>query len=481
VCDVRHIEDGESAPPPARVVDLVDELVVALTNRRIYHADHPRVASSVQSLASTLERLLAASGATQLEIGSAEGTLFDGAEPLLGASLVARRITEPLDALSSGGLWFRRGATARDFVALCDVLGARPGAFRSHVEANEALARDGAAAVRLLSERTVDVGTERERSGPAAPAPPALSSGTGARLLDLDLPLDLYADVVDGLQDLTVKVCRGESFGLEPPRGYVERILEKLREDAKSMFSVTRYEQYDAFTFGHSIRVCVLALHFARTLTRDEDLLQRIGVAALLHDVGKAWVPFEILHAKGRLTPAERREMNKHTVYGGEMLLGVDDADPLSVAVAFGHHRGEDGAGYPRLPARTRQSDVLKIVKICDVYEALTSVRPYKPRMSPLRAYRIMMSMTGHFDGYLLRRFVETVGVFPVGSRVRLHTGETARVAAQTGQLDRPVVDVETVEGDRVRATEGEFRLDLSRIQGRDAPRVVELLLDAEM
>ena len=97
----------------------------------------------------------------------------------------------------------------------------------------------------------------------------------------------------------------------------------------------------------------------------------------------------------------------------------------LSVAVAFSHHQNVDGEGYPASIRGAKQSTATMIVKLSDVYEALTAVRPYKPRMSPTRAYRIMMSMKGHFEPSLLRRFVSLNGIYPDGSRVRLSSGET--------------------------------------------------------
>jgi HD-GYP domain-containing protein (c-di-GMP phosphodiesterase class II) len=158
--------------------------------------------------------------------------------------------------------------------------------------------------------------------------------------------------------------------------------------------------------------------------------------------VGKALVPFEVLHKKGRLTPDERHEMERHPVLGAGVLLANRESDPLAVAAAYGHHRTVDGNGYPRTRGEFEQSTITRLVKICDCFEALTAVRPYKPPMSPAKAYRIMLSMGGHFDEKMLRHFVRATGIYPVGTRVRLDTGEVARVLRQTGDLDRPVVEV---------------------------------------
>ena len=229
-----------------------------------------------------------------------------------------------------------------------------------------------------------------------------------------------YQRVVDHMQDVMIRACRRDRFDLAESRTLVDGMLKRFEDGGGSLLNMARYERYDAFTFGHSIRVCFIALNFARHLTNDMRLVERIGLAALMHDVGKAWVPFEVLHSNERLTDAERAEMNMHPVHGGQILLGNANADPLAVAVAFSHHRNMDGSGYPTAIHPRTLSTPTMIVKLADVFEALTATRPYKPRMSPTRAYRIMMDMDDHFEPSLLRRFIEVNGFYPVGSRVRL-------------------------------------------------------------
>ena len=291
--------------------------------------------------------------------------------------------------------------------------------------------------------------------------------------LDINIPVELYQKTVSLLQDSMVRVCHGSDLAIDETRGYVEAILDRLTIDATSMMSISRYERYDAYTFGHSIRVCFLALNFAKSLFADQKMLIRVGGAALLHDIGKAWVPFEVLYSTNRLSPDERAEMNKHSRHGAQILVDLQDPDPMAVSAAFGHHRTLDGGGYPRTLHEYRQSLSTRIVKICDVYEALTAVRPYKPRMSPIRAYRIMMSMRDHFDPTLLRRFVHQNGVFPIGSRLRLNTGQTARVFKQSSDLQRPIV---VVQQDASSLSIDERTLDLSADPGGKGPQIAEML-----
>ncbi len=474
MCDLHHPDEG--IPRRTGITDLVDELVVCLTNSRIYWAKHPRVQSSIENLEVILQARCDASSTGVVDLGAADGYLFHEKQPLLGASLSAARIIEPLSALSSGGIRFKRGADQAALLALVELLGSNKD-VRRFDEANEVLRAKGCHAIELLPEYGESAG-----AGPHVAAHDfGLVEGDADQGLGepspttVDIPVAMYQSIVDSLQDIMVRACRGETFDIAGMRGHVETVLTQLHADPAALMRVCRYEHYDAFTFGHSIRVCAIALQFARQLTNDPALLERVGMSALLHDVGKAWVPFEILYSRGRLSDEEREEMNKHTQYGSEILLGLPDNDPMAVATAYNHHKrtGKSSSDTVRL------STVTRIVKIADVFEALTAVRPYKDRMSALRAYRIMMSMGDHFDGGLLRRFIQLHGVYPDGCRVLLDTGETARVVRQSSALQFPVVEIEEPMDSKLSAG-GELKHDLSTFPTGEMIGITEQIVTPE-
>ncbi len=467
MCEIHRAEDVESTKKG--ISEFIDELVVATTNARIYSHDHPRVSSSIETLVSSLGEQIDRSESHQLFIGAAEGFLFHDQRALLGASLSAAKIIDALEEVGAGGLSFDRNTDADEFLALIQILGMNRRDHASFDDANRDLKGRGCRHIRflppyrgpgVLQDPTVDL---IPRSG---------LGGVASSNIELNIPVELYQRTVSLLQDSMVRACHRESLSIDETRGHVEAILDRLTIDATSMMSISRYERYDAYTFGHSIRVCFLTLNFAKALFDDQAMLLRLGTAALLHDIGKAWVPFEVLYSKTRLTPEERVEMDKHATHGAQILLDLKEPDPMSVATAFAHHRTLDGAGYPDTLHDLRPSIATRIVKICDVYEALTAVRPYKPRMSPVRAYRIMMSMDKHFDTALLRRFIQVNGAYPVGSKVQISTGETGQVVAQTEDLRRPVVLLE----DGASPNSEMRRRDLSENRDPAGPRVEHLL-----
>lgn len=479
MCDL-HRQDPSIAVLPPSVEEFVEELVVSMTNGRIYRPDHPRIGASIERLMGILCSLTKPDEQESLVIGCADGYLFHGSRPLVGASLAAIRLVNKLSDLGAGGLSFDHEALAEEFCALVGVLLLGKQGFS---EANSELLQRGCKHIRFLPSyacgdgdgRVRDIAAEYLNTGRIAGG--LSSAGAGS----LRLPTRLYQSVVDTLQDTMIRACRHDIFEIDQARTHVEAILGRLTEDATTMMRICRYEQYDAFTFGHSIRVCCLALNFARNLTRDEAVLSRIGTAALLHDVGKAWVPFEILHSRDRLSQEERIEMSRHSDYGAEILVGLPSADRVTVAGAFGHHRTIDGGGYPRTRLKENQSFVTRLIKICDAFEALTAVRPYKAGMSPTRAYRIMLTMKDHFDPAILRSFIEATGIYPIGSMVRLSTNETARVLAQSMDLRLPRVQLETSADGAPLHSEDRREVDLLAgvLSDKSAATVAELLKDS--
>jgi len=475
MCDLHREEDLGALRKG--ITEFVDGLTVALMNCRLYSKDHPRVKSSIASLLGCVDTLAKEDGQAGLVLGSADGFLFYRAKPLLRASLSSARVIEALKSCRAGGFTIGPQAGEQDLLALVDLLGAQKKEYAGIGEVNGDLTRRGGRFIRFLPEYRSD---EENRGTPDVGLLEAIGDhGAGVEPIPFKVPAALYQQTVTLLQDCAVRACHAEQIDLDCVRGFVESILGRLAEDSETMMGLSRYERYDAYTFGHSIRVCFLALNFAEALFQGEERLLRVGLAALLHDIGKARVPFEVLHSTTKLSPEERAEMNKHTVHGGEILLALPGVDPLAVSIAFSHHQTPAGGGYPDTIHAVRQSIGTRMIKICDVYEALTAVRPYKPRMSPTRAYRVMISMKGHFDTALLRRFIEVNGIYPVGSLVKISTGEQARVLEQTADPLSPVVRFVLDDRGAPLPPDPELVHDLSGREPKAGPRVVGIVDEA--
>lgn len=460
-------DDVERQVDPADLAtQLVEELVAALINARIFEVKHPRTRSSIAAVQRLLHELGELTREEVVRLGCVDDLIVFKKRPLLGASLAASRLIDLLRQWDAGGVELKPMVAATELEELLTAVVARPQPGVGHAEINALLQSRQCTGAGLLPPYT-DPNLAR-RGG----------TQSGNRI---HVAVRFYQAVVDLLQNITITVCRGGRIDFAPVQAHAEEVLHRLESDEVPLLGLARHEQYDAFTFGHSVRVAVLSLHFARALTDDRDLLIRIGTAALLHDVGKSLIPYDVLHSHKPLTAAEREEMNKHTTIGAELLLDHKEADPLAISSAFGHHRSPDGTGYPRTVHDYRMSAVTNLVKICDIYEALTAARPYKQPMSPIRAYRVMLAMGHKLDQRMLRRFIEINGVYPVGQLVALSTGEIAVVRQQGRHMMEPVVALLVdSEGNRL-AAEDQQLIDLSDIECCGARAVLgELAADQD-
>lgn len=214
----------------------------------------------------------------------------------------------------------------------------------------------------------------------------------------------------------------------------VDEISNSVLADPGALISVARIKTHDEYTYMHSVAVCALMVALGRQLGLKPELLKRVGLAGMLHDVGKAVMPLGVLNKPGKLTDEEFAIMKTHPERGHALLVEGKGAGPVVLDVCLHHHEKFDGSGYPHGLAGDKISLVAKMGAVCDVYDAITSVRPYKLGWDPGEALRRMTQWKGHFDATVFQAFVKTVGIYPIGSLVRLQTGRLAVVTQQNPQ-----------------------------------------------
>ena len=211
----------------------------------------------------------------------------------------------------------------------------------------------------------------------------------------------------------------------------VNDIVDSVDRNGDALISLCRLKIADEYTYMHSVSVCALMVSLGRRLGLDDATCREAGMAGLLHDLGKAAMPQDIINKPGKLTDEEFTLIKSHPVRGHEMLLqsGVDNERVLDVCRH--HHERMDGAGYPdKLPAENI-SLIARMSAVCDVYDAVTSNRPYKAGWDPAESVARMASWQGHFDPVVLQTFVKTIGIYPVGSLVRMASGRLGVVVEQ--------------------------------------------------
>lgn len=213
----------------------------------------------------------------------------------------------------------------------------------------------------------------------------------------------------------------------------VEEISDSVSRNPGALISLARLKTADDYTYMHSVAVCALMVALARQLGLDAEQTRAAGIAGLLHDLGKALMPMEILNKPGKLTDEEFAIIKKHPEDGHRLLVESSGADEVALDVVLHHHEKTDGSGYPKGLKDKEIGLFAKMGAVCDVYDAITSNRPYKNGWDPAESLRKMAEWSnGHFDPTVFQAFVKSLGIYPIGSLVKLKSGRLALVVEQS-------------------------------------------------
>ena len=239
------------------------------------------------------------------------------------------------------------------------------------------------------------------------------------------------------------EVRMGKAVNAEAALQLVDDIATSVARNEGALISLVRLKNKDDYTYMHSVAVCALMIALANELGLSEAQTKQAGMAGLLHDIGKAGIPIEVLNKPGALTDEEFTTVKLHPERGHAMLVQANITDEVVLDVVLHHHEKVNGMGYPNKLKADEISLFAKMGAVCDVYDAVTSNRPYKDGWEPGVSLHRMAQWSEHFDDSVFKAFVKSVGIYPIGSMVKLKSGRLAVVIDQSPKsLLTPVLKV---------------------------------------
>jgi len=247
--------------------------------------------------------------------------------------------------------------------------------------------------------------------------------------------------IIRGVMD---DVRLGRHIEIESSRAVVEKIATSVMRNNNAMMAMRRLKHLDDYTFLHSANVCAMMAAFCHSMGMDVATIHDIALGSLLHDIGKMRINLALLNKPGKLSEDEFRHVKSHVVLGSDLLRQMSGIPKIAFDPVELHHERFDGSGYPHGIKGKEISQVGRMSAIIDVYDAITTNRCYGKLLSPADGVRKLFEWSKfHFDPELVQIFVRNIGIYPVGTLVRLESGRLGIVIEQRpSNLLTPVVRV---------------------------------------
>jgi len=385
--------------------DLVRRLSAAIRSGELYAPSHPLVTRGIEALGAVTTRNLQHSPSVVVGFLGNDIVVNDLRLGKFSAQLIG--LVRDMRDRHIEKITFAQGVTTDELRTLVELLADR----HATVPISERLAARGVK--RITIGRIMVESDDGEHTGIA-------------------MARKVYNTAVETAENLWDQAKAGDKPDPNAARKIIESLAKVVTQDRTSLMALTALKKYDNYTFTHMVNVSVLAMSQAKSLNLEGPLLREFGFAALMHDIGKVNTPLEVLNKPGKLEKDEFEIMKRHVVDGAHILRKTPEMPALAPIVAFEHHLKQDLSGYPENIGHRKLNLCTMVVSIADVFDALRSNRPYRQGLATDRIKTIMGEQGNpQFNQKLLKRFVNIMGLFPVGNFVLLNTEEIAVVTAE--------------------------------------------------
>ncbi|MBU1568319.1 MAG: HD domain-containing protein [Proteobacteria bacterium] len=452
-----------------QINDVIILLCKGISNRRLYFPNHPKVISYAKDFRKELAVFFEMSEKEEFFIGIIDGHFIFNGQRLFGPTVVGRQLIQFMEMLQCGGVSFRKGLTIEDISTFMDLTDGLKTSLKSLQEARELFKQRGIHAITLAGHYSDQTGID---------APDNKRPWEGQEIGGfLQSPTLVYQALFDVVTRAHGDAAYNRELDIDSARSVSEFMLRFTQSNFADVMQYIHYPDYDSYTIGHSVRVSSIAVFLGMKMGWPEESILAMGTAALLHDIGKSKILSEILYKTGSLSDDEFRLIQEHPRVGSELLLAQKEVSPLDIAAAWGHHLRYDGRGYPQKPAWAVRSSPIALLQICDVFEALTAIRPYKQAMDPQHAFSVMIADKGAFHPSLLSVFISFIGIYPPGTYVELSDGRIGMVTGVGKIIDRPQVKITRLyDGTRL-VKEDQYDIDLGAMDRTSLSLKVKRLL----
>ncbi len=397
------------------------QLAAVIRNASVYPAAHPFLLASADQLLARIQELLQARKEVAFYLVAGE-LFFETHSVPVDQSLAM--LMEQFTGREIGGVVFKPAIDRDELVRFAYLMNRDASVFRDPGGLSAVTAREGLPHIELHHVLLVD-----KRFGKALKEVKKRSG-------------EVFLEAVDTVQEIIQSVHREKAINMRKVSSTVHAMVDDVLDNRDALLGLTSIRMYDEYTFAHSVNVAVLAIAQGTFLSFDKPQIAALGVAGMLHDIGKMAVPLEIINKPGKLTDEEWQVVKRHPIEGALILSGVPALTRLAMIASFEHHQHGDERGYPRMDDSRQQHPFSQIVAISDAYDAIVAARVYyRVPTPPDEAVRILLRKRGPtFHPVLVKAFVNMVGIFPVGTLLKLDTGEIGIVMHQTRDLMRPRV-----------------------------------------